>query len=72
VPREKRLISLKEAADYLGVSSSTLYRLLKRGLITAFKIGSDWQFEYAKLDEWIEAQPPGSVQSETRGKRRAS
>lgn len=59
--REKRLISLKEASAYLGIHPSSMYRLLKRGKIQAIKIGSDWQFEYTKLDEWIDAQPAGKV-----------
>jgi excisionase family DNA binding protein len=51
MPRESRLISLKEAASYLSIHPSTLYRMLKRGEIQAIKVGS----------EWIDAHPPGKV-----------
>lgn len=72
MPRERRLISVKEASAYLGISASHMYRLLKRGQINAIKIGSDWYFEYAKLDEWIDAQPKGEVRPEVHPPRKKS
>jgi excisionase family DNA binding protein len=69
VTRERRLITVKEAAAYLNISQSTVYRMLARGEITALKIGSDWFFEYAKIDQWLDARPPGKVSPE---KHRAS
>ena len=62
--RERRLISIKEAAAYLGISESNLYRMLKQGKISAIKIGSGWYFEYSKIDQWIDAQPKGEVRPE--------
>lgn len=73
--RERRLISVKEAAAYLGVSESNIYRLLKRGEIKAIKIGSGWYFEYAKIDQWIDSRPPGETRAEahtTRKKREST
>jgi excisionase family DNA binding protein len=39
-----RVLTLGEVADYLHVSRATIYRLLKRNEIPAFKVGSDWRF----------------------------
>lgn len=64
--RERRLISVKEAAAYLGMSESNIYRMLKRGDIKAIKLGSSWYFEYSKIDAWIDAQPAGEVRPELR------
>ena len=59
MPRERKLISLKEAADYLGFHPSTMYRMLRTGEISAIKIRTSWYFEYEKLDAWVAAQPRG-------------
>ena len=46
------LITVAELADYLKVHPSMIYRLLKRGAIPAFKIGSDWRFNVETIDRW--------------------
>lgn len=48
------LISLREASDYLGVSTSTLDRLSKEGQITCIRIGTRSRFTYEDLDAYIE------------------
>jgi excisionase family DNA binding protein len=40
-------------ARYLRCHPSTIYRLLKRGQIPAFKIGSDWRFQKAVIERWL-------------------
>jgi excisionase family DNA binding protein len=45
-------MTLKEVSDYLHVHPSTIYRLLKRGEIPAFRIGSDWRFNIETIDIW--------------------
>lgn len=47
------LFTVKECADYLQVHMSTIYRLVKAHSIPAFRIGSDWRFRKADLDEWL-------------------
>jgi excisionase family DNA binding protein len=51
-PRQSVLMTLKEVSDYLHVHPSTIYRLLKRGEIPAFRIGSDWRFNIETIDIW--------------------
>ena len=46
------LLTFKEAMDFLRVSRSTIYRLLKKGQLPGFKIGSDWRFNVEAIDEW--------------------
>jgi len=50
--REKRLLTVKELADYLRVNQTTIYRLLRRSEIPAFKVGGDWRFNLESIDEW--------------------
>lgn len=48
-------------ARYLRCHPSTIYRLLKRGQIPAFKIGSDWRFQKSVIDRWLKKSTIESV-----------
>jgi excisionase family DNA binding protein len=48
----RKLVTVKELSDYLRVHPSTIYRLLKRGELPAFKLGSDWRFNLEAIDRW--------------------
>jgi excisionase family DNA binding protein len=47
-----KVMTVKEVSDYLHVHPSTIYRLIKRRQIPAFRIGSDWRFNVETIDEW--------------------
>jgi len=47
-----RILTVQEIADYLRVHPSTIYRLLKKGEIPAFKVGSDWRFVLSEAVKW--------------------
>ena len=38
------VMTVLEVCEYLRVSRQTLYRMLRRGDIPAFRIGADWRF----------------------------
>lgn len=50
----KKVMTLRDVADYLGVHSSTVYKYAREGRIPAFKIGSDWRFSKKHIDKWID------------------
>src|SRR5712691_5496187 len=47
-----KVITVGELSDYLRVHRSTVYRLLKKGQLPGFKIGSDWRFNLETIDKW--------------------
>ena len=47
-----KVITVGELSEYLRVHRSTIYRLLKKGQLPAFKIGSDWRFNVEAIDRW--------------------
>lgn len=51
------LMTIEEAAAYLRVGKKTIYRLLKRGKIPATKVGRQWRFNKASIDEWLVKKP---------------
>lgn len=52
--RAKKVMTIKEVAEYLGVHTATIYKYAQNGSIPAFKIGSDWRFTKKHIDEWID------------------
>ena len=46
------VLTLEEVAGYLRVHPSTIYRLLKKKKLPAFKVGSDWRFNLESIDRW--------------------
>ncbi len=47
-----RVLTLQEVSRYLRVHPSTVYRLLRRHQLPAFKVGSDWRFNLGAIDRW--------------------
>ena len=47
------VMTLEETAAFLRVHPSTIYRLLKKRRIPAFKLGSDWRFSQESIERWI-------------------
>jgi len=47
------IMTLVEVAEFLRVNPSTLYRLLKKSRIPCFRVGSDYRFNRASVEEWI-------------------
>lgn len=53
-PNEERAVmTVQDVADYLHCHSVTIYRLVKRGGLPGFKLGSDWRFHRSEIDKWI-------------------
>lgn len=50
------MMSPKDAAVYLGLHAITIYRLIKKGELPAFKVGGQWRFKKDLLDKWIESR----------------
>lgn len=45
-------LTVAEVAKWFGVNTTTVYRLVKRGKLPAFKIGNQWRFSLQRLEEW--------------------
>jgi excisionase family DNA binding protein len=47
-----QILTVQSVAEYLRVHPATIYRLLKRKELPAFKIGRDWRFRRKSIDHW--------------------
>ena len=46
------ILTLENVAEYLRVHPSTIYQLLKKKQLPAFKLGHDWRFNRESIDRW--------------------
>lgn len=51
-----RLLTIKEAAQYLKLNHMTIYKMAQKGTIPASKIGGNWRFDKRILDKWVADQ----------------
>lgn len=53
---EEKWIGIDEAAEFLGVKTSTVRDWIRKGKdIPARKIGKQWKFKCSELDEWVKS-----------------
>ena len=51
--RYDKWMTVKDVADYLQMSTETIYRLAQRGEIPASKVASQWRFKKERIDKWM-------------------
>jgi len=49
----QELMTIKDAASYLRISYSTLYKLVQMGKVPGSKVGGAWRFNQEILDDWL-------------------
>ena len=47
------VLTMKEICDLLQVNKSTVYKLVRRGSIPGFRVGSDWRFRRDVIERWM-------------------
>ena len=51
-----KLLDIKQVIDTLGVSERTVFRLIKTGELTGFKVGREWRFDEDDITTYIAKQ----------------
>ena len=49
-------LTTEEVLSYLKITPRTIYRLIRSGELPAVRIGRQWRFRRADLDQWLERQ----------------
>lgn len=49
---KRAYLTVEEVAERFGVNTTTVYRLVARGRLPGFKVGSQWRFNPDRLDQW--------------------
>ena len=50
---EQNFMTTGEVARYLRVDKYTIYRLVAKGKLPAFKVGNQWRFKRSILERWL-------------------
>jgi excisionase family DNA binding protein len=51
------IMTIGEVAQYLRISSSSLYKYAQAGKLPCQKIGRHWRFRREAIDRWLETYP---------------
>ncbi len=46
-------LTLEQIAEYLQMSTSSIYKLAQAGKIPAYKVGRQWRFKKEEIDKWV-------------------
>lgn len=60
---DDEVLTAAEAAAYLRMALSTLYRHVRHGKLPCFRVGNRWRFKRSALDQWIDASARPPVRS---------
>jgi excisionase family DNA binding protein len=66
---DHRMMTVKEVAAYLQVSTTTAYRLTERGELPALKVGGGWRFNIKMIDRWRFEMQEGAMANDRKGGR---
>lgn len=50
------ILTLPEVAKLLKIADKTVYTMAQKNELPGFKVGGQWRFKRADLDQWIEEQ----------------
>jgi len=51
---EDRWLTLDQIAEYLQMSTSSIYKMAQSGNIPAYKVGRQWRFKRDEIDRWVQ------------------
>lgn len=51
---QEKLLTIEQVATYLTVDKFTVYRLVSKKKLPAFKVGNQWRFKREIVDAWLE------------------
>jgi len=50
----EKWLTLEQIAEYLQMSTSSIYKMAQAGKIPAYKVGRQWRFRKEEIDKWVE------------------
>ena len=53
---KEKLLTTADTLEYLNINRITLYTLIKRKKLPAYKVGRVWRFKQDRLDKWLDEQ----------------
>jgi excisionase family DNA binding protein len=63
---ETKWLTVIEAAQYLKMGRSTVYKLSQGGKLPTHKVGRQWRFDAKELDKWLKTGKLAWTEDRTR------
>ena len=54
--KRKEILTIVEVSEFLRLHPTTVYRLVRKGELPAFRIGGGWRVNLQELDRWCMAK----------------
>lgn len=68
MPETGDVLTIDDLSEYLKISKSTLYKLVREGKVPCQKVGRHWRFHKEAIESWLRNDPQGDKAE--RGKRK--
>jgi len=65
----RSLMSVEEVAQYLNLSTQTIYNWLHKRRINGIKIGKVWRFDKQEIDLWLKGKMSDTTTPEEHGEK---
>lgn len=56
------ILTIKEVRDLLQIHPTTVHKLIRKGKIPSFRIGSDWRFRRDRIMRWMAEESISALQ----------
>lgn len=64
------ILTLQDVADLLKVGLKTVYTFAQQGKLPGFKVGQQWRFRLADINNWIDNQKAAAKKPTTTASKR--
>jgi len=54
VNNKDKMWTIKDVAEYLQLNEHTVYRMVRKGEIPAYKVAGQWRFKRELIEKWLE------------------
>ena len=58
---DRTILTVREVAEYLRMSETKVYRLVKERRLPVVRIGKAWRFRKDLLDDWLSQRTVSSI-----------
>lgn len=65
----RALMSVEEVAQYLNLSTQTIYNWLHKRRINGIKIGKVWRFDKQEIDSWLKGKMSDTTTPQEHGEK---
>ena len=64
--KQIRILTVRELAGYLRVDVTTIYRLIWKKELPAFRVGRDWRFKLEAIEKWMDEKQKNTRSAQIR------